>query len=203
MAHGARYVGDEWVFISADGARVSGIPIPMRLWDWHLQQAPWLVGRLPWRERARLSALRGAKGIATALQGPGGWAGVLAAQLYVELRPAALFGSERREASAALDHVVFVLSDGAPEVRVEEAQPGRVARRMTASFQYEIQHAMGHYLKFRFAFPELSDPLLERIHDAYRERLDAVLAGKPTLALLHPYPAPIAELYRVLAPRLR
>jgi hypothetical protein len=135
--------------------------------------------------------------------GPGSVARALAAQLYVEMQPGRLFESERREASARLDHVVLVLSDSAPEVRAEAAEPGQVARRMTASFLYEIQHSMGHYFKFRFAFPDASKPWLDRVQDLYRDRLVAVLAGKPTHALYHPYPVPIPDLYRALADRLR
>ena len=39
-ANGARYVGDEWVYVAADGSRVSGIPEPVRVWDWHLHDLP-------------------------------------------------------------------------------------------------------------------------------------------------------------------
>jgi len=38
-AHGARYVGDEWVYLDG-GGRMFGVPEPIRLWDWHLDDLP-------------------------------------------------------------------------------------------------------------------------------------------------------------------
>ena len=40
MSHGAEYIGDEWVYVSADGRRLRGIPEPVRVWDWHLDDLP-------------------------------------------------------------------------------------------------------------------------------------------------------------------
>jgi hypothetical protein len=36
-AQGAEYVGDEWVYVAANGARVYGIPPPVRIWEWQLR----------------------------------------------------------------------------------------------------------------------------------------------------------------------
>src|SRR3990172_3169438 len=58
LTEGATYVGDEWVYLAGDGARVFGIPEPIRIWDWQLEHVPWLGRRLPRGERARLAALR-------------------------------------------------------------------------------------------------------------------------------------------------
>src|SRR5215813_6147866 len=58
MSRGAEYIGDEWVYITDDGARMYGIPEPIRVWDWHLQDLPQyraLVGR---SDRARLGAIK-------------------------------------------------------------------------------------------------------------------------------------------------
>ena len=39
-AKGAEYIGDEWVYLSGDGQYMYGIPEPIRVWNWHLQQMP-------------------------------------------------------------------------------------------------------------------------------------------------------------------
>ena len=55
-AGGARYVGDEWVYVTGDGSRY-GIPEPIRIWGRHLRQLPQyeaLVGRA---DRTRLRAI--------------------------------------------------------------------------------------------------------------------------------------------------
>lgn len=202
MEEGARYVGDEWVYISADGARLSGIPIPIRVWGWHLEHAPVVRARIALRHRIRLGALRAATALASAFPGQGSLARACAGASFVDLRPGRLFGADRRESSARFDQLVFAHSDGSPEVRVEPMDPREVARRMSFSFLYESLHFMGNYLKFRFAFPGTSSSIVDRVLDVYGERLEAVLVGKPTHALYHPYPAPIPELFRALASRL-
>jgi len=58
LTEGATYVGDEWVYLAEGGARMFGIPEPIRVWDWQLEHVPWLGRRLPRGERARLAALR-------------------------------------------------------------------------------------------------------------------------------------------------
>ncbi len=55
---GATYVGDEWVFVTADGATMAGLPEPMRLWDWQLAMVPRLRGRIGLGRRARLGNRR-------------------------------------------------------------------------------------------------------------------------------------------------
>src|SRR4051795_9964711 len=55
-ARGARYVGDEWVYLTPDGT-MHGLPEPIRLWHWHIAQLPLLRENLPPVIRARLRAL--------------------------------------------------------------------------------------------------------------------------------------------------
>ena len=57
--HGATYVGDEWVFVTADGASMAGLPEPMRVWDWQLDQVPHLRDRIGRGRRLRLGAAAG------------------------------------------------------------------------------------------------------------------------------------------------
>lgn len=40
MANGATYVGD-WLYISADGKRMYGIPEPIRVWQWASERITW------------------------------------------------------------------------------------------------------------------------------------------------------------------
>jgi len=58
MAQGARYIGDEWVYIDAQGDTMHGVPEPVRVWDWHLQQLPALRQALGAGTRLRLRLLR-------------------------------------------------------------------------------------------------------------------------------------------------
>jgi len=55
-ARGARYVGDEWVYLTPDGA-MHVVPEPIRLWNWHVERLPELRAGLPATTRARLRSL--------------------------------------------------------------------------------------------------------------------------------------------------
>jgi hypothetical protein len=56
-ARGAEYVGDEWVYVTADGSRVHGIPEPIRIWGWHMRQLPQYEALISRADRTRLRAI--------------------------------------------------------------------------------------------------------------------------------------------------
>jgi hypothetical protein len=206
-ARGARYVADEWAYLSGDGRRVYGIPEPVRLWDWHLRQAGEYRRRIGRGQRARLGALRAAaatEGAARALRGGrrGGAVdrvyNVLRNQLHVEAEPDLLFGE--RQPSASFDRLFFLVTHDSPETVVEPIEPENVARRMLFSLQYERLDFIGAYLKLRFAFPEAMSPLIEDAQKVERERLLETFAGKPAYIVRHPYPTSLAGLHDAMRP---
>jgi hypothetical protein len=204
---GARYVADEWAYISGDGRRVYGIPEPVRLWDWHLRQAEEFRRRIGRGQRARLGALRVAaatEGAARVLRrGRRGGAvdrvySLVRNQLHVDAEPERLFGE--RQTSASFDRLFFLVTHDSPETVVEPIEPENVARRMLFSLQYERLDFIGAYLKLRFAFPEASSPLIEDAQTLERERLLEVFAGKPAYIVRHPYPTSLAGLHDAMRP---
>jgi hypothetical protein len=206
-ARGARYVADEWAYLSADGRRVYGIPEPVRLWDWHLRQAAQYRRRLARGERARLAALRAAaatEGAARALRrGRRGGAvdrvySLVRNQLHVDAEPERLFGE--RQPSTSFDRLFFLVTHDSPETIVEPIEPENVARRMLFSLQFERLDFIGAYLKLRFAFPEALSPLIENAQEIERERLLEILAGKPAYIVRHPYPTSLAGLHEAMRP---
>ena len=60
---GARYVGDEWVYLSEGGKRAIGVPEPIRVWDWYLDQLDTIRPRLSRGASARARVLSGAVGL--------------------------------------------------------------------------------------------------------------------------------------------
>jgi hypothetical protein len=58
MAQGATYIGDEWIYITSDGAQIFGIPEPIRIWEWHLQSMPEYRRILKGSDRTRLRVLK-------------------------------------------------------------------------------------------------------------------------------------------------
>jgi hypothetical protein len=212
MSRGAAYVGDEWVYISGDGRQMYGIPEPIRVWDWHLKDLPNYRALLGKGARARLRLL---KLLVEALdrgtsQGRSGGlrrvkivrriGAILKRQLYVDLPPERLFGPGSCRLAGVLDKIVFVASHDLPDVTMRPMDAREVGRRMVFSLQHERLDFMAYYMKFRFAFPEKVNPLIERAEELQRERLEQVLVGKDAYALYHPYPVPIPSLFDAISP---
>jgi hypothetical protein len=211
MSRGAEYVGDEWVYVSADGERVHGLPEPIRVWDWHLPDLPRYRSLLGTAERARLGAIRSVIALegSLAATGASGLAPVraltrlsplLRRQLFVDIPPERLFAGALGPLSAGFDRLFFLASHEGSDVAVEQIDPLEVARRMVFSHQHERLDFLGTYLQFRFAFPERINPILEEAEHFERESLERVLAGKTCYAVHHPYPVSIPALFDAMAP---
>lgn len=197
---GARYVGDEWVYLTADG-RMTGVPEPVRLWDWHLAQLPEVRARLTGPERAAVAGWRTAARVAggarrlPAVAGPArrGQA-VLGRQASVRVPPERLFGADRIEPSARLDALVLLLCGTDPATRVETVDAREVAQRMTASLEEERAPLLAAYRQFRYAFPGRRSALLEDAGRLEARLLHGLLDDRDARSVTHPYPCDIATL---------
>ena len=197
---GARYIGDEWVYLTADGG-MHGIPEPVRLWDWHLAQLPDVRASLGRAERVRLGLLPVAGRVERALPRvvrrsmPGRVlhkaVPVIDGQRHVDLRPERLFGP-LGSLSGRLDHVLFVVAADGPGITVEPIDPDEVARRMVFSLLHERLDLTTLALQARFARPELDPGILEDLEAIQRGRLGTFLAGRPAHRIVHPYPVDFA-----------
>jgi hypothetical protein len=200
MSQGARYVGDEWVYLTKDGAML-GLPEPIRLWAWHLKQFPDIVKARSRRDRVRLSVWNRAALSATALSRAFPAVGVLRKgapivnrQAYLQVPPEKLFGADAMQLEGRLDMVVLVLNHDSPEITTQPVTPAEVAGRMAASLATERAQFMEHYQQFRYAFPDLVSDVVEQAHDIEARLLGQVLQGRPAAKVLHPYPCDIVEL---------
>jgi hypothetical protein len=200
-ARGAEYVGDEWVYVSKDGARVSGIPEPIRIWHWQLAQLPKYAALIGKREHARLRAIELLlrRDAAVRRAGGGRLAALLRRQLYVDVDPQRLFGS-LGELTVQFDRLFFLMTHDAPALTVQPIDPLDVARRMAFSLQYESLDLTAAYLKFRFAFPDAWNPLLAQAEELQREALERTLADKPAFVVHHPYPVSLRALFDAMSP---
>jgi hypothetical protein len=216
MAHGAEYIGDEWVYLDQNG-RMHGIPEPIRVWDSHLTDLPQLRRRLPRGSRSKLWTLKRLIGLVNAGRNglpryvSGRVLSLLNRQLHVQVPPEKLAGyfaargGETKSVSlgtltGSCDKLVFIGSHDSPKVVARPIDPREVARRMVFSLQQEQQVLQSHYWMFRFAFPQRSNPLIEQLESLQRARLSEFLAGKEAYEVLHPYPAPIPKLFDVMRP---
>ncbi len=209
MAQGARYIGDEWIYLSRDG-RMYGIPEPIRLWDWHLQELPQYWKRVRRNDRFRLRSLRLAIELVDRLAGVGSLsrraagrvAALLKRQHYVQMPPQQLFGEAFGPLEGSLDVLIFATSHDAPDVVVETIDPAEVAARMVASLQEERSSLWSYYRRFRFAFPKAENELLEHTEQHERALLSEFLANKPAFTVQHPYPISIPSLFKAIGPKL-
>jgi hypothetical protein len=211
MARGAVYVGDEWVYISGDGQRMYGIPQPIRIWDWHLGTLPQYRETIDQSDLMRWRAIhmvltmkgliqRGAhkkdsNGSILSRAIP-----VMKRQLGVDLPPERLFNGSIGNLSGHFDRLIFVASHESDCVTVQPINPLEVARRMVFSLQYEQLDFMSYYQKFRFAFPDVANELVEKAEDLQREMLTQVLTNKKSYAVFHPYPVSIPALFDAISP---
>ena len=213
-ARGASYVGDEWIYLTDDG-RMTGLPEPIRLWDWQLRQMPEFRAQVSRRDRARLAStrtlsrlVRGAAEAPVVRTSAGGRTlrrarPYVDRQLDVQVPPAELFGGRILTDGAPLDRVVFVESVDVERIIVEPIAGEEVARRMVHSIRHEWLDLWTAYLKWRYAFPDRPNPVLDGLEATLGTRLARALGGRPAVSLSHPYPPDLAALAEALEPHLR
>jgi len=204
MEKGAAYVGDEWVYLTPDG-KMFGIPEPIRIWHWYLDQLPRVNGLIQMGDRARLKALdvirRGSRlGPQSVSRKAGRVVRFLERQMFVDMHPRKLFPESAFTLSGSLDKVFWVLSHESDEVYARPIDPAEIARRMVFSLQYELFPFMSTYMMYRFAFPEARNALIESAETRQMELLTSALAGKDAYIIGHPYPAVLSDMFDVMKP---
>jgi hypothetical protein len=85
-------------------------------------------------------------------------------------------------------------------VTVQPIDSLEVAQRMVFSLQYERLDFMSFYQKFRFAFPDAANELIEKAEDLQREMLTRALKNKKSYEVFHPYPVSIPALFDAISP---
>ncbi len=202
MAQGAEYIADDWAYITPDG-HLYGMAEPIRLRSWHLKELPQFRRRLPWAARARLRTLDLADRWKDALprrsrlwpsRSIGRLLHLLARQAYVTVPPQQLF-HQMAGPPVQFDQLFLLASHESPEVRIHAVDPLAVARQMVFSVQEERERFLTYYRKFRFAFPDRANPLIDHAEQLQQELLAKAFAGKPAHAVLHPYPVQIPSLF--------
>ncbi len=211
MAKGAEYIGDEWVYVSNNGKHIFGIPEPIRVWEWHLNELPKLWALVGGKDRTRLRTIKLLQSVERVMSARSGNSSallkamrrimpLLKRQMFVDMTPDRLFQQSSVRLSGKFDRLFFVASHEDADVTVRPMKPDEVARRMVFSLQHERQDFMSYYMKFRFAFPDAANALIDNAEDIQRQILLRVLANKPTFEVMHPYPVAIPALFDAISP---
>lgn len=203
LGHGASYLGDEWIYVRPDGT-MSGIPEPIRLWNWHVEQLDDVRLRLPALDRLRLRAIGGAYAAARLgarqLSAAGKAARLLRAQRYVDAVPGTVAGGAMTVGPARIDVVVLVGSWTDAGVATRSLPVSEIVDRMVHSLAYERRELVARTWEHRFGSPGRLPQALDSASEQERLGLTAALTRTRAVAMDHPYPVEIDALYRALAP---
>ena len=129
-------MGDEWVYLSGDGRFMYGIPKPIRIWQWHLQEMPQYWDAVDRGDRAKLRGLNMVvRSMDRAVDSGYGrstppiklmqrMTPLLKKQLNVQLPPHKLFGQKGVGPMASTpDTILFVASHETDDITVEPVDP--------------------------------------------------------------------------------
>jgi hypothetical protein len=209
-AHGARYIGDEWIVLSGDGRKMYGIPEIIRLWDWHLQNLPHVRSQVKRENLLFFKAVHGLDRVQQQLNGRIGKSfpvkmlreamPAIKRQLNVRFEPKQIFGERCGPFEGRPDKVFLGLSQADPEISVKPLDPAFIAKRMIASIRFEQLPFFEHYLSFKFAFPDCKNEFLDNVHELQYDILRRALSGKESYEVRHPYPVSFQELYAKMRP---
>jgi hypothetical protein len=193
---GASYVGDEWCYVGPGGI-VLGIPEPVTLWPWHLEQRPDLRQHASWSARAKATVLDApdrfnsrflANRSRTApirLARTLAWHTRSRASMWIP--PERLFGRSGAT-TMHLDRLVLATSWANQETVLKATDSSDIAKRMAASVRFELKPLLDAYTVFQFAFPDRSNPVLDQISDRILDGMVRVLNPIEAFELSHPYP---------------
>jgi len=200
--HGARYVGDEWIILSGDGEKMYGIPENIRLWEWHLDNAPKVRSQVSRQDRFLFRAIHWVEGLQrlAPVKLLGSALPMLRKQLNVCLKPEVIFGGTQGPFEAKPEKLFLLLSDNDATVRVERADPLTIAHQMSSSVRFEQVTLMEQYLASKFADPSLKSDFIENAHKMQDIMLLRALQGKEAYTVRHPYPVSFEQLYEAMLP---
>ena len=210
---GALFVSDKWTMVSGDGSSVLNFPTPITVRDWMIDLIPGLRSRLTrtglLRARAAAAATSVLKsgGALNKVPGVSEIKGLADLAGRVSVTHNQLFGGVANEsdgwqsaASAPLETVFFLLTSESQKIQVRPAQAAEVAGRLADCAQYERRAFYGLYRRFRYAFPQRRNALIEGARDTEAELLTQALASKHIFAVEAPFPFNPAALHEALRP---
>jgi hypothetical protein len=214
MSRGARYVGDDWVYVSRDHRRMYGLPSPIEVRERYLVDIPQYRAHVGWR---RLTRLRATKGLVRALNLVGRLRGneaslsakllsrmsrAIEGRLHIRFHPHDLFGHQACARQGTLHKVFLLIHHQSADVRIEPIDPEEMAERMVMMLLHEQTEFMTYYRKLRFVFPHACNELIDCSEELQRLILIRALADKDAYFVYHPHPSSLPALFEAIQPFL-
>lgn len=214
MAAGAKFIGDEWIYLSAERERMYGLPDQLEARPWYLRELPQYQRHVNFTERTRTGLAAGLARMLCPLVARSEKSNSLGSKIIrhahdalldqqaIHLWPRTLFGADSCILVSPLDIVIVAVSQEAEEVRVAQAPIEQAVGQMAASFLHEHASLFACYHKYLFAFPSRRNALLDQAEQIYRRCAVEALEGRRAYTMLHPYPVSIGALQKAIEPLL-
>ncbi len=119
---------------------------------------------------------------------------------HVHIEPLTAFDSPHWVGSCHPKKLFLVGSHDASEIDIEPISGLEVAERMVFSLREEFAGLFSYYNKFRFAFPQLPNPLIDRCLAVRPAALAKSLQGLESYRVSHPYPVSFPSLFQQMSP---
>ncbi|MBD3377007.1 hypothetical protein GF406_18410 [candidate division KSB1 bacterium] len=206
---GADYIGDEWVILSHGGIVMYGIPEPIRIWQWHLKEYPYLRQLVSFSEKLIFKMIELFVGLDHLLQ-KSRWEKMVFSQALhkaipalkrqqgTNIAPYKIFQRLCFDRGVHPDRVFLILSHQEETIQVLPISGAEIAEKMVASLQYELLPLMEYYQMFRYAFPEIDNEFLATVGKRQHDLLTKALAGKQAFSVKRPHPVSFDELFEVM-----
>jgi hypothetical protein len=121
---------------------------------------------------------------------------------HADIDPDVLFGSDRRATGVSLDVVYWMVPGDGKSIVVTDADPSDVAARMAVAHHHHRRNLLEAYWRFRYAFPERRNELIDDAEARERQLLGEALAGTRVFRVDHPKPVNLDQLAAAMASRL-
>ena len=209
--HGAKFIGDEIVIISADGKKMFGIPVPVSIWEWQFSEIPDLIPPLSMQQKVLFGSIHFLDGVHkiskkvklnnnSLISLLGDALPTLKKQLNIRVAPEKMFNGKLQWEKVNLDRIVLTMSYSKEEILVSECHKDEIINRMICSNLFEFDSLYQYYNTFKFAFPGIKNEFLESLPEVYNELLPKALSGVESYKVLHPYPVSYERLYEAMKP---
>jgi hypothetical protein len=209
--HGAKFIGDETVFLSDDGMKMFGIPVPVSIWEWQFSEIPDLIPPLSMQKKVLFGGVHFLDGIYkmskkvklnnnSIVSLLGDALPALRKQLNIRVTPEKIFNGKLKWEKVNLDKIILAMSYSEDEISVSECNKDEITDRMICSNLFEFDALYNYYSTFKFAFPGIKNEFLETVPDIYNKLLPKALSGIASYKVLHPYPVSYEKLYEAMKP---
>ena len=204
--HGARFIGDETIMLSADGKQMFGIPVPVSVWEWQFSEIPELMPPLKMKQKILFSGIHFLDGIYNLSKSIklhnnsfvsllGDALPTIKKKLNIRVAPEKIFNGKLNWEKVKLDKIVLTMSYSQDDIEISECDKYELIDRMICSNLDEFDSLYKYYSAFKFAFPGTQNEFLESIPDIYYELLPKAITGIESYKVLHPYPVSYEKLY--------